>query len=194
MQVRTLLLLCALAPTPAARADTLTGTIEDPALRRAVDLVYIERIEGPLPPPAEVTITQRGLTFLPHVVPVVVGTRVVFKSEDPELHNVFARGLQRALFNQSVMPNEPFSRVFRELGPVHLTCNIHKEMSAWVVVLQNPFYARPDKEGRFTLAGIPRGPYTVRIWGEALENADAERRFPIVLGPKATSLRIGPQP
>lgn len=194
MWARTLLLSCGLLSALAARADTLTGSLEDPALRRAVDLVYIERVDGALPPPAEVTITQRGLTYLPHIVPVVAGARVVFKSEDPELHNVFARGALRALFNQSVLPNEQFTRTFRDLGPVHLTCNIHKEMSAWVVVLQNPFFARPEKDGRFTLAGIPRGPYTVRIWGEALDPADQDRRFPVVVGPKAAPLRIGRQP
>lgn len=194
MRVRTLLLLGAITSAPAVRADTLTGAIDDPALRRTVDLVYIERIESQLPPPGEVTITQRGLTFLPHVVPVVAGARVVFKSEDPELHNVFARGIRRALFNQSVMPNEQFVRVFRDLGPIHLTCNIHKEMSAWVVVLQNPFFARPDKEGQFTISGVPRGQYTVRIWGEALEPDAAELRFPVVLGPKSAPLRIGRRP
>lgn len=198
MKTRTRILLSFLlgfwAPARVAHADSLSGIIDDPALRRTIDLVYLERVEGTLPSPAEVLITQKGLTFLPHVNPIVAGTRVIFKSEDPELHNVFARGPQRPLFNQAVMPDQQFARVFDTLGPVHLTCNIHKEMSAWVVVLQNPFYAQPDKAGRFTITGVPPGQYRVGIWGEALEPAEQQRRFPATVNKKGTPLRISRLP
>ena len=70
-----------------------------------------------------------------------------------------------------------------EQGVVHMTCNIHKEMSAYVVVLQNGFYAIPDhKTGAFTINGLPPGNYTIRIWGEQLDETQNARKFTVTVG------------
>jgi plastocyanin len=175
-----------------AAAQQLTGVIEPAALRRKVDLVYVERVEGKVDLPAEKPVmNQKGNVYLPHILPVVAGSTVAFKSEDPELHNVFARGGRKVMFNQPVLPQKTFDRLFAEVGVVHLSCNIHKEMSAYVVVLQNPYFTRPDaKTGAFTIQGVPAGQYTVRIWGEALSEEDQARKFTVTVGPDAAPLRV----
>src|SRR5262245_26194574 len=125
------LLVAAVGP---ARAESLVGTLDDPALRRKVELVYVEKVDGAPKVPAQPEVmAQRGNTYLPHLLPIVAGTKVQFKSEDPELHNVYARGTKKVLFNDAVLPKMMFEKTFTDLGPVHLTCNIHKEMSAWVL-------------------------------------------------------------
>src|SRR5437660_2568592 len=59
-------------------------------------LVYIEGPVGNVTPPehpAQVRterITQKGATFVPHVLPVIVGTTVDWPNNDEILHNVFS--------------------------------------------------------------------------------------------------------
>lgn len=184
----------ALAPllllSTAAFGETLTGTIDDPSLRRKVDLVYVERVDTKFRTPAPPTMDQKGNTYLPHVLPVVAGSKVIFRSLDPELHNVYARGDKKMIFNNAVLPNMKFEERFAEPGVVHLTCNIHKEMSAYVIVLQNPFWAAPDrKSGAFAIDGLPPGTYTVRIWGERLTDEEKAKKFTFQVG-SAKSLKI----
>jgi Polysaccharide lyase family 4, domain II len=170
---------------PLAHAETLTGTIDDPGLRRKVDLVYVDHVDGKITPPPQPVINQKGNTYLPHIVPVVVGAKVLFKSQDPELHNVYARGERKVIFNNAVLPNMKFEETFNTPGVVHLSCNIHKEMSAYVLVLQNPFWTTPDrKTGQFTIAGLKPGTYTVRIWGERLSEEENGKKFVFKVGSK----------
>jgi plastocyanin len=178
----TLPLLFTLSAT--AFAETLKGKIDDPALRRKTELVYVEKVESPPAPPAEpVFVNQHGNTYVPRLTVVVPGTKVVFKSEDPELHNVYARGEKRVLFNDAVLPKmQSQPKVFGELGVVHLTCNVHKEMSAYIFVLQNKFWAKPDKDGTFTIEGLPHGTYTIRVWGEQLSDEQKAKTFKIEAG------------
>jgi plastocyanin len=177
-----------------SHADPLTGTLSAP-LRKKVQLVYVEKADGKFAPPAEAAVVnQKGNKYLPSVLPLLVGSKVSFRSEDSELHNVFARGPKKVLFNQAQLPAQKFEKAFTEVGAVHLTCNIHKEMSAWVVVLQNPYFAQPDpKTGAFAIEGVPPGTYTVRIWGEKLDEEDAARKFVVTVGKDAPPLIVAVQ-
>ena len=191
MDLRIAALLSLLIPIAAA-ADDITGTISPPAVRRKTELVYVERAAGKFVPPREPAVmNQIGNVYQPHVLPVVEGTRVVFKSEDPELHNVFARAGPKVAFNQAVVPKSSFERVMADQGIVHLSCNIHKEMSAFIVILQNPFFATPDrKTGEFVIRGVPPGDYVLRIWGEKLSDEEKARRFPVVVGNGETRIEL----
>ena len=55
---------------------------------------------------------------------------------------------------------------FDETGVVKVFCHIHPDMSAVVLVLDNPFFATPDRAGRFRLEGLPAGEYRVTAWHE----------------------------
>ncbi len=167
-----------------AAADTLTGKLDDPALRRKVEMVYVEKVANPQQPPANpITINQKDKTYVPHITVVVPGTKIVFKSEDTELHNVYARGEKKVIFNDAVLPQmQSAPKVFSDLGIVHLTCNVHREMNAWVFVLQNTFWAKPEKDGTFKIEGLPPGSYTIHIWGEQLSDEQKAKTFKYSVG------------
>jgi plastocyanin len=186
------LIVFALLAAAPATAEKLTGTIEDPTLRRKVDVVYLAHVDGTFPPPKEQTVVnQRGNTYRPHLTVAVVGTKVLLKSEDKELHNVFARHESKAvLFNDAILPGGHAERTLGRTGLVHLTCNVHKEMSAYVLVVQNPFFAVADHSGSFTIDGVPPGTYTLRIWGEELSDEDNARTFQVTVGGAGAPLRI----
>lgn len=167
----------------AARAGTLTGQIEDPALRRKTTLVYVETAPGKFAPPAQTALmNQIHNTFSPRVLPVIAGQKVEFRSEDPELHNVYARGFKTTLFNQAVLPHKMFEKTFDKPGIVHLACNVHREMSADILVMQNPFFAKPDAAGNFAIDGVPAGKYTLRIFGPELSDEQRARTFSATVG------------
>jgi plastocyanin len=131
-------------------------------------IVYVAEVPGRrFPPPAEPEqMEQRGQSFVPHVLPVVRGTRVRFPNNDRIRHNVFSpAGAQP--FNFGIYPPGSVKELtFDALGVVMLLCNIHENMSAFIVVLQNPFFARVGGDGRFKLPGVPEGNYALTLWVE----------------------------
>src|SRR5206468_7301364 len=109
---------------------------------------------------------QEGLTFVPHVLPVLKGSTVEFPNEDPIFHNVFSLS-KPSSFDLGRYPQGASKSVrFDEPGIVKVFCHIHSDMSAVVMVLDNGFFAIPDAEGRYAIDGIPPGAYTVHAWHE----------------------------
>ncbi len=55
-----------------------------------------------------------------------------------------------------------------------MLCDVHKEMSAYIVVLQNPFFAVTNERGEFVIKDIPPGSYMLRTWHEKLTPQNRE--------------------
>jgi plastocyanin len=121
---------------------------------------------APAPPAAPLTLKQEGLTFFPHVLAVQKGTTVEFPNADPIFHNVFSLS-KAASFDLGRYPQGTAKSVrFDEPGLVKVFCHIHSDMSAIIIVLDNPFFATPDAQGRFRIDGIPAGEYRAVGWHE----------------------------
>lgn len=111
-------------------------------------------------------IRQDGISFVPHVLPVLRGSTVDFPNADPVFHNVFSLA-RAATFDLGRYPRGDARSVrFDNPGIVKVFCHIHSDMSAVVMVLDNPFYVTPDAEGHFRLDGLPPGEYKVVAWHE----------------------------
>jgi plastocyanin len=172
--------LCALGATccllRAAGAGELAGrvTARGRGVRSAV--VFIDGVKAGTPPRQPVVVDQRRRTFKPHVSAVMLGTTVLFPNHDTVYHNVFSyrEGKQ---FDLGLYPVGSTQRVhFDRPGLVKIYCNIHSTMSAFIWVLENPYFAVTDDSGSYRIAGIPAGAYTVRVWHEKLgERAEAVR-------------------
>jgi len=129
-------------------------------------------------------IRQEDLTFVPHVLAVTKGTEVEFPNTDPVFHNVFS--LSRAeSFDLGRYPKGASKRVrFDSSGVVKVFCHIHSDMSAIVVVLDNPFFVSPDVDGSYVIDGLPPGDYKVTGWHERAHpvtlrvHVDAGKRSP----------------
>ncbi len=133
-------------------------------------VVYLERApEGaapPRPPTGPVRMEQEGLSFKPHVLAVVKGTVIEFPNRDLLFHNVFSLS-KAASFDLGRYPQDASRSLrFERPGVVQVFCHIHSDMSGVIVVLDNPFYASPDSDGRFVIEGIPPGEYRVVAWHE----------------------------
>jgi plastocyanin len=164
-------LLTALILAPPALAGTVKGQVEllEKGGRRAKDLtdvvVYIEGVKAK-PQPARAVMTMKGKNFTPRVVVVPVGGTVEFPNEDPILHNVFSvSGDNRFDLDLYKRPKSG-SFTFQHPGLVHVYCNIHPQMSAVVIVRDNPYFTRAAQDGSFVLPDVPAGKYTLKAWHE----------------------------
>ncbi len=151
---------------PDATAVDLTGTLELRAGGRplrpaeAVEAVVYFRpaTRVAAQPPAEPAVmTTRRKQFLPRVLPVLAGTTVQFPNEDVILHNAFSSSPGNAFDTGVYGLGEGASHVFANPGLVKVYCNVHHSMFAHILVLDTPYFVRPDTQGRFTLRGLPEG-------------------------------------
>lgn len=141
--------------------------------------------EKPLPPdkPVQVVTTkrveQRGATFSPHILPVVVGTTVEWPNKDKIFHNVFSMSETDSFDLGLYEGNPPEKRwKFDKPGRVDVYCSIHTQMSCVVLVLENPYFARTDARGRYTIPNVPAGQYKLKAWYERLPAQVAEITVP----------------
>lgn len=174
MKRNTLLLVTVLiAIATAAFAGEIKGKVSGVS---GVSVVYVNAIAGKtLPTPEKhVVIDQKGLMFHPHVTAIEQGTTVDFLNSDNVAHNVFwpsISGNKKLGHNLGTWPKgekKPFK--FDNPGVAPLLCNVHPEMSAYVVVSPTPYFAETDDSGNYTIANVPDGSYTVTAWHEGAKN------------------------
>ncbi len=166
---RTVLLAILLAMDAPAVAGTIEGRVRSRDTKRDLSnfVLYVDDLQGPFPPsPQTALMDQRGLQFIPHVLPILVGTTVEFANSDPLAHNVFsispAKRFNLGLYNRGVVRRVRFDLP----GVVEVLCNVHQEMSAYILVLQNPYFARAAADGSYRISGVPVGSHRLHCWQE----------------------------
>ena len=178
MRNHLLVCVCSLASLAGpALAGSLAGTVQAMGLRDSGDaVVYVDKIEGKtFPAPAEhARIDQKNMVFVPHVLPILVGTTVDFLNSDALLHNVFTPDKCAEKFNLGTWPKgQTRSYTFKQPCAATLLCNVHPEMEAFAVVVPTPYYAVTDKSGAYTIKDLPDGSYTVKAWHPKRKEASA---------------------
>jgi plastocyanin len=193
-RVRCLLATAAVAFAVPAAGGTITGRVDlvDKPGRRTSDLsdvvVYLDDVKV-RPKPATASVIMKGKAFIPHVVAVPVGGTVEFPNEDPIFHNAFsvsgANRFDLALYKR---PNTG-RQTFQHPGVVKVYCNIHPQMSAVVVVRDNPYFTKVASNGTFTVENVPAGKHTLKAWHERAGEAAVEVTVP-EKGAAAAALRL----
>jgi len=114
-------------------------------------------------------IHQKNATYVPHVLPVMVGASIEFPNDDNIFHNVFSKS-DAAPFDLGLYKKgDPPKKVpFNKAGEVDVFCSIHSRMSCIILVLENPYFAVTDSRGRYTITNVPPGNYTLVAWQERL--------------------------
>jgi hypothetical protein len=108
---------------------------------------------------------QRNLAFVPGVLPVVRGTVIEFTNSDDVQHNVFSPSAIAGKFDLGTYgPGATRTVTLDTPGDVRVLCNIHMEMEAHILVLDTPYFSTVPADGRYRIADVPAGTYTVRVW------------------------------
>ncbi|MBV6517618.1 MAG: hypothetical protein DCC43_01010 [Candidatus Brocadia sp.] len=156
---------------------SVNGTVKAKKAKYLKDtIVYIENVPNVFEPPKErAVIDQKNMAFIPHVLPVVKGTTVDFLNSDLVQHNVYSPDTVADNFNLGTwLKGETRPFTFSKLGTASIRCNVHVDMLAYVLVLQNPFFARVDNEGKFSIANVPEGKYVLKLWNERFKAEDKQ--------------------
>ena len=109
---------------------------------------------------------QRNREFAPKIMAVPVGSTVSFPNFDTVYHNVFSRSDARA-FDLGIYKNgQSRDLKIEKEGIVRLGCNLHANMSAYIVATNAPHYAITDDKGHFSFRSLEPGKYRLRAWSE----------------------------
>jgi hypothetical protein len=110
-------------------------------------------------------IDQYGRAFIPRLVVIRAGQAVRFSNSEDELHNVHVKDEVGESLANVGMPilGGTFDQVFDRAGDYSVSCNVHPEMAAQVVVTDSPFATIADRDGTFSFSGVPVGAYDLIV-------------------------------
>lgn len=162
------------APSIDDRTRGLAGAVVflrgiDPALAKPWDL-----------PPARIEMQDRGIRIVQGTCTgrtgfVRRGGSVEMRSAEPVFHVLRARGA--AYFSLAFpQPDQPLTRTFEKAGRVELSSGAgYYWAAADLFVVEHPYYAITDADGRFAFEQVPPGSFEVVAWHPNWNVAKQER-------------------
>ena len=115
---------------------------------------------------AKIDLTIHHGRYEPHITLVRVGQTLVLKNKDPVSHNL----------NMPFLKNRPSNLISPPIGdlewkftkaerlPTTIHCNIHPWMKGRVLIMDHPYMAKTDADGRFEIKNLPVGEHTLKLW------------------------------
>jgi len=140
-------------------------------------VVWLEG-RGPRARPERVEMTLDGRSFRPRVVAVPVGSTVVFPNRDPFNHNVFSLSSPNDFDLGLYGRGRSGEQRFLYPGLVRVYCNIHPQMSGFVLVMDNAYFAQPAADGSWVIPRVRPGHYVLHVWFERAPEARREVDVP----------------
>ena len=125
-----------------------------------------------------VVLDQKGCLYSPQILAVQTGQKIIVKNSDPCVHNVHTSPTANPEVNQVQRPGgADLTFTFDKPEPfLKFRCDVHPWMFAWVTVVDHPYFAVSDKDGKFTIKNVPPGKYTLEAAHRKLgaQTADIE--------------------
>lgn len=150
-----------------------------------VTLVAADPARREAPKPVTGALLEKvGAEFTPHVLVVTPGSTVTYRNKSPVCRCFGVRGRWHQL-NQQVADGNSLDVRFNRPDVCQVYADLRPFMRAWIQIVDTPYFAVTDAEGRFQIKGIPSGRYNVRVWHEELG------RFPKGAGPQEATVEAG---
>jgi plastocyanin len=157
-----------------AKGNTTQETYQVAADGKSIGNVFVyvkDGLSGGFAAPSTaVKLDQVGCRYVPHVLGVQVGQPLEIVNSDPTLHNIHATPKNNQEFNngQPIQGMKTTQTFTAKEVMVPFKCDVHGWMNAYLAVLDHPFFAVTDAEGKFEIKGLPAGTYTLEAWHEKL--------------------------
>jgi hypothetical protein len=119
-------------------------------------------------PSEPAVLDQKGCQYVPHVLPVMVGQKLLIKNDDPFLHNVHSLAQTNPGFNFGQPNKDPGKEAEspKTAENIKVKCDVHPWMGAWIIAVDHPFFGTSGEDGNFTIKNVPDGEYTFVAWHE----------------------------
>jgi plastocyanin len=156
--------ICAASPLAAA---PLTVRVLDARGHPVADAVVSLRAAGAAKPArgsGNYVMAQQKMQFHPFVLVVPVGGSVSFPNRDSTKHDVYSFSPAKQFELKLFAKDESRSVRFDKPGVVAVGCNIHDQMTAFIVVTDNGWTAKTDGRGMVTFADAPAKPGKLAVW------------------------------
>src|SRR5881628_1708265 len=147
-------------------------------------------------PGGHFVIAQQKLQFHPFLTIVPVGAEVSFPNLDPTKHHVYSFS-QAKKFELKLFAKDQSRTVrFDKPGVVALGCNIHDQMSAFIVVTVSAWTARTNPQGIAAFADAPNAPGRLTVWHPYLRAPGGTLQQGVSAGQRSASftVRLRPPP
>src|SRR5262245_13492371 len=120
------------------------------------------------PVPAEpVVVDPRGCIYLPRVIGARAGQTLQIRNSDALLHNVHSlSSLNNFNVGQAGAGVVNSFRLKDEPAMVQLKCEVHRWMTAYVGIVNHPYFAVSRESGTFEINNVPPGIYKIQAWHE----------------------------
>lgn len=113
--------------------------------------------------PKKITIQQRNKAFQPYVSVFQKGTIATFLNRDPVKHHVYSFSKPKKFEIKLYSGKPPKTITFNQPGMVTFGCNIHDQMLAYAFVVDTPYYALSNAQGKAVLKGVPNGQFLLKV-------------------------------
>lgn len=133
-----------------------------------VSIEGIEKGKKFNPPASNPVLDQKDCVFIPHLLAVSSGTTVDILNSDNVMHNTHSYAIKNSPFNEGITGGGKLPKKFEFPEVVPIKCDVHKWMSAFVIVKDNPYFVITDDNGNFKIDGVPAGAYKLQAWQETL--------------------------
>ena len=130
-------------------------------------------VDGSFPntavPTTPVVLNQKDCMYSPRVLGARIGQTLQVTNADPTDHNVHSLSKAGNDFNRTQLINgKPFDVTLKASELLRITCDNHTWMTAYVAIMDNPYYAVSGTDGSFTISNVPAGTQTVKAWHEVM--------------------------
>lgn len=130
-----------------------------------------------------VSVNFKGCQLVPHCLVASIGQPIQVGNEDRIAHNLHHHAMKTAPLSGLNAPMEKDSAplLFRkaEAWPFKLTCDFHPWTSGYWLIVDHPYAALTDKDGRFSIDNLPVGDHQFTIWHERV--GYVERKFKVTV-------------
>ncbi len=113
---------------------------------------------------APVVLDQKGCLYSPTIFAVQTGQKITIKNSDPCIHNVHTTSKAGNADHNDAQMSGGADLTYTFDKPedfLKFQCDVHPWMFAWVTVVDSPYFAVSDKDGKFTIKNVPPGKYTI---------------------------------
>jgi len=130
-------------------------------------------VDGSFPaapaPTTPVVLNQKDCQYAPRVLGALIGQTLQVRNDDPTEHNVHSASMKGNDFNTTQpISGKPFDFQLKAGELLHIRCDNHTWMTAYVGIFDNPYFSVSGTDGSFMISKVPAGKQMVKAWHEVM--------------------------